>query len=35
MSAASPCTGCLLWDECRGIAKTSCDGFFSIDDAIR
>jgi hypothetical protein len=30
-----PCKGCLLWDECRGIAKTKCDGFFSIDDAIR
>jgi hypothetical protein len=30
-----PCEGCLLWDECHGIAKTRCDGFFSIDDAIR
>jgi hypothetical protein len=30
-----PCEGCLLWDDCHGIAKTKCDGFFSIDDAIR
>jgi hypothetical protein len=29
------CNGCLLWDECGGIAKTKCEGFFSIDDAIR
>jgi hypothetical protein len=29
------CATCPLWDECRGVAKTRCDGFFSIDDAIR
>jgi len=28
------CTTCPLWDDCAGIAKTRCDGFFSIDDAI-
>jgi hypothetical protein len=28
------CHGCDLWDDCGGIAKTRCDGFFSIDDAI-
>ncbi|MGH7179009.1 MAG: hypothetical protein ACREJC_16650 [Tepidisphaeraceae bacterium] len=28
------CKTCPLWDECRGIAKTRCDGFVSIDDAI-
>src|SRR5439155_4264131 len=30
-----PCEGCLLWNDCHGIAKDKCDGFFSIDDAIR
>ena len=29
-----PCASCDLHDECKGIAKTRCDGFFSIDDAI-
>ncbi|MCC7349089.1 MAG: hypothetical protein IT446_00845 [Phycisphaerales bacterium] len=29
------CDSCPLWDECRGIAKTRCDGFIGIDDAIR
>ncbi len=29
------CRVCPLWDDCRGIAKTRCDGFVSIDDAIR
>ena len=28
------CNTCPLWDECQGVAKTKCDGFFSIDDAI-
>lgn len=29
-----PCTGCALRDECHGMAKTRCDGFFGIEDAI-
>ena len=29
-----PCEGCPLWDECRGKAKSECNGFVSIDDAI-
>jgi hypothetical protein len=28
------CATCPLWDECKGVAKTRCDGFVSIDDAI-
>jgi hypothetical protein len=28
------CETCPLWDDCGGIAKTACDGFVSIDDAI-
>jgi hypothetical protein len=28
------CASCPLFDECRGIAKTRCEGFFPIDDAI-
>lgn len=28
------CASCPLWDDCRGIAKTRCSGFFKIDDAI-
>jgi hypothetical protein len=28
------CKTCPLWDECRGVAKEKCDGFFRIDDAI-
>ena len=29
------CATCPLWEECRGRAKSECDGFISIDDAIR
>lgn len=29
------CATCPLWDECKGVAKIKCNGFFSIDDAIR
>ena len=29
------CLTCDLWDDCRGVAKTKCDGFFAIDDLIR
>jgi len=28
------CPTCPLWEECQGIAKKACDGFFPIDDAI-
>jgi hypothetical protein len=28
------CASCDLRDDCKGIAKTACGGFFSIDDAI-
>src|SRR5262249_7575588 len=28
------CDTCPLWDDCRGVAKTACNGFVSIDDAI-
>lgn len=28
------CNACPLWDDCQGVAKTRCDGYFSIDDAI-
>ncbi|HEY0008904.1 MAG TPA: hypothetical protein VGB55_09285 [Tepidisphaeraceae bacterium] len=28
------CNTCGLWTECRGVAKTRCDGFFHIDDAL-
>lgn len=28
------CDTCPLWDDCGGIAKTSCNGFVLIDDAI-
>jgi hypothetical protein len=28
------CASCDLFGDCNGIAKTRCDGFFSIDDAI-
>jgi hypothetical protein len=31
---ARECSSCPLWDDCKGVAKTRCDGFFSIDDAI-
>ena len=31
---ARDCKTCPLWEECRGIAKTQCNGFFKIDDAI-
>jgi hypothetical protein len=33
--AERACATCLLWNECGGAAKTRCDGFVSIDDAIR
>jgi hypothetical protein len=33
--AERDCGSCLLYAECGGLAKTKCDGFFSIDDAIR
>ncbi|HEV7300833.1 MAG TPA: hypothetical protein VGN72_15815 [Tepidisphaeraceae bacterium] len=29
-----PCGTCPLWDECQGVAKTKCNGFMRIDDAI-
>ena len=29
-----PCATCPLAEECKGIAKTACSGFVSIDDAI-
>jgi hypothetical protein len=32
--AERACDGCPLWEECRGVAKHACDGFFLIDDAI-
>ncbi len=28
------CATCPLWDECQGLAKTRCEGFIPIDDAI-
>ena len=28
------CKSCPLWDDCRGVAKEKCEGFFRIDDAI-
>lgn len=28
------CASCPLWDDCRGVAKTECEGFMRIDDAI-
>jgi hypothetical protein len=28
------CKSCPLWDDCQGIAKTACEGFVKIDDAI-
>lgn len=28
------CASCPLWQECRGRAKTQCEGFVSIEDAI-
>jgi hypothetical protein len=31
---ARDCRTCPLWEECRGVAKTRCAGFVSIDDAI-
>ncbi|MCC6238741.1 MAG: hypothetical protein IT448_00345 [Phycisphaerales bacterium] len=32
--AERSCEGCPLWEECRGVAKHSCDGHLKIDDAI-
>lgn len=29
-----PCSTCALHDDCKGVAKHSCNGFFPIDDAI-
>lgn len=29
-----PCDTCPLWDDCAGAAKTRCDGFIPIDDAV-
>lgn len=28
------CNTCPLWNDCQGLAKTACQGFFGIDDAI-
>ena len=28
------CAACPLWEDCKGIARTRCDGHFAIDDAI-
>lgn len=28
------CATCPLWEECQGVAKSKCNGFVSIDDAI-
>jgi hypothetical protein len=28
------CGRCDLWDDCQGVAKERCDGYFPIDDAI-
>ena len=33
--ALRDCLTCDLYADCRGIAKTKCDGFFAIDDVIR
>jgi hypothetical protein len=32
--AERDCTQCALKDDCRGVAKTACEGFIRIDDAI-
>jgi hypothetical protein len=32
--AERDCAICPLWDDCGGVAKTRCDGFVPIDDAI-
>jgi hypothetical protein len=32
--AERDCATCPLWGECQGVAKTRCNGFMSIDDAI-
>ncbi len=31
---ARPCDGCVLWDDCRGLAKQA-DGFIPVDDLVR
>jgi hypothetical protein len=31
---ARACDTCALWDACKGVAKTKCNGFVRIDDAI-
>jgi hypothetical protein len=28
------CATCPLWDDCRGVAKTKCDGYVSVSDAV-
>jgi hypothetical protein len=32
--AARDCNTCSLFDDCRGVAKSVCDGYLSVDDAI-
>lgn len=32
--AERECATCPLWDDCRGVAKERCEGFFKIDDAV-
>lgn len=32
--AERECASCSLWDDCQGVAKTKCDGYVRIDDAI-
>src|SRR5262249_6112578 len=32
--AERDCRSCPLWEECQGVAKTQCDGFVRIEDAI-
>ena len=32
--AERDCGTCPLWEDCQGVAKTRCEGFVSIDDAI-
>ncbi len=32
--AERDCGRCALWDECRGVAKTRCNGFVPIDETI-
>ena len=32
--AERACGSCELWDDCQGVAKEKCDGYFPIEDAI-